>query len=325
MLEVVAMKRTNIFCCALVIVCRILTKMKPLYILPFDHRGSFITMFGFRKDALTPETRRILTDYKHVIYEGFLKALAQGVPKDTAAILVDEEFGARIQEEARAENVIRLLPVEKSGQELFDFAYGPSFGEHVNRFKPDYVKALVHYNPRGDAQTNRTQCERLKTLAAFCAANGYRFLFELLSPPTPDDLAKCGGDAQRYDREERFNVMREAIRELQECGIEPDVWKVEGLNDEQQMSAVVGEARRDKREKVGVVVLGRGEDEAKVRVWLSVATRVPGIIGFAVGRTVFRDPLLAFHQKQISRDAAATAIGEKYKSFADLFERAQHD
>lgn len=310
-------------CCAAIAVYHILIGMKSLYILPFDHRGSFITMFGFRKDALTPDTRRMLADYKHVIYEGFLKALALGVPRDVAAILVDEEFGMRIHEEARAAGITRILTVEKSGQDIFDLEYGAAFGEHIDRFRPEYVKVLVHYNPHGDAEANRVQREHLKTLNNFCTANGYKFLFELLATPTQDDLTKCGGSTERYDREGRWNVMIEAIRELKDRGVKPDIWKIEGLEDPQQMAAVVTEARRGNETSVGVVVLGRGENEAKVKTWLSVAAGVSGIIGFAVGRTVFKEPLLALHAKRISRDAAVEAISTKYKSFVDFFETAR--
>ena len=39
-------------------------------------------------------------------------------------------------------------------------------------------------------------------------------------------------------------------------------------------------------------MLGRGENDQKVREWLGTARKVPGFIGFAVGRTVFWDPLV---------------------------------
>ena len=122
---------------------------QKLYILPFDHRASFAQMFGFfEKESL--EEASIIADYKHIIFEGFLLALEMGVPKESAAILVDEQYGAKIQEEARSLGITRILTTEKSGQDEFDFEYGHDFRYHIEKFKPDYVKVLVRYNPAGD-------------------------------------------------------------------------------------------------------------------------------------------------------------------------------
>ena len=67
---------------------------RPLYILPFDHRGTFQkNMFGW-SGAMTPEQTAKIADMKTVIYDGFKEALAGGVPQDKAGILVDEQFGA---------------------------------------------------------------------------------------------------------------------------------------------------------------------------------------------------------------------------------------
>lgn len=298
-------------------------KKEKLYILPFDHRGSFIKMFGFDEKNLTAEQTTTLSDYKHLIYEGFLRALDLGVNKDFAAILVDEQFGAKIQEEARELGVTRILTVEKSGQDEFDFEYGEQFGQHIDKFKPDYVKALVRYNADGDPEINQRQIARLKILNDFCHERGYGFLFELLAVATKEQLVQCGGDSDMYEKTCRGEVMAESIRELQNSGVEPDVWKLEGLTDFEQMRAVVEQSRVGGRSSVGVVVLGRGESEEKVRQWLQVAASITGVIGFAVGRTVFKRALMEHEQGQTSREEAADIIAKNYKSFVDLFEASR--
>ena len=279
---------------------------QKLYILPFDHRESFVQVFGFLEDGeVTPEEASIIADYKHIIYEGFLLALEMGVPKESAAILVDERYGAKIQEEARSLGLTRILTTEKSGQDEFDFEYR-DFMDHIERFKPDYVKVLVRYNPEEDKELNLRQIVRLKTINEFCRENQYKFLFELLVRPPSD-----------------AKIMLASIKELQDHGIEPDIWKLEGLENFDEMRRVVEQARSGGRNEVGVVVLGRGESDAKVRVWLTVAAKIPGVMGFAVGRTVFKQALLDYHQGTIKREAAARAIAQNYKSFVDLFENAQ--
>src|SRR5215469_11265627 len=104
---------------------------QPLYILPFDHRGSFETgMFGW-KGALSPEQTAQIAATKQVIYEGFLAAVAAGVPRERAGILVDEQFGAGVLHDAITRGYITACPAEKSGQEEFDFEYGDQFAEHI--------------------------------------------------------------------------------------------------------------------------------------------------------------------------------------------------
>ena len=295
---------------------------KKLYILPFDHRGSFIKMFGFDPAHVDETATAVLSDYKHIIYEGFLMALEQGVPSHAAAILVDEQFGSRIQNEARERGVTRILTIEKSGQDEFDFEYGDDFAEHIEKFSPDYVKVLVRYNTGGDTQGNKKQIEKLVMLSAYCHKEGYKFLFELLVPATSEQLASCGGSEDVYEKTMRAGLMRSAVRELQADGVEPDVWKLEGLESSEDMGSIAEAARSGGRNDVGIGVLGRGESDEKGRVWLGASARVDGVIGFAVGRTVFKEPLLHYHEKHATREETAHTIADNFKRYADLFESA---
>ena len=296
--------------------------MNSLYILPFDHRSSFFKMVSVDGDQLTPEIIEQLRDYRHLVYEGFLQAIKMGAPKQSAAFLTDEQFGARILEEAKTAGITCILTTEKSGQDEFDFEYGEDFRAHIDKFKPDYVKVLVRYNPGGDQELNKRQTTRLKQMSDFCHGNGYKFLFELLVPATAEQKKECQDTGQDYDTTIRYLGMLGAIDELQDAGVEPDIWKIEGLESFDQMSAVINKTRSSGRDKVGVVVLGRGESEEKVRIWLTVAAKIPGVAGFAVGRTVFKQPMLEFAQKKITREQAVSQVARNYKSFVDLFESA---
>src|SRR5260370_25911767 len=106
---------------------------KPLYILPFDHRGSFQTkMFGW-KGALSPEQTAEIAAAKQVIYDGFKAALAAGVAKAKAGILVDEQVGAAILRDATKDGYSTACPAEKSGQDEFHFEYGDDFTKDIER------------------------------------------------------------------------------------------------------------------------------------------------------------------------------------------------
>jgi myo-inositol catabolism protein IolC len=295
---------------------------KPLYILPFDHRGSFQTgMFGW-KGSLSPAQTAQIAAAKQVIYDGFKAAVTAGVAKERAGILVDEQFGAAILQDAAKHGYHTAAPAEKSGQDEFDFEYGDDFARHIETFNLTFCKVLVRYNPEADKDMNARQTRRLRQLSEYLHHTDHKFMFELLVPATPEQLQQVGGDRKRYDLERRPALMVRAIRELQEAGVEPDIWKIEGLDRREDCVQVVETARRDGRDDVGCIVLGRGEDEAHVHTWLTTAAGVPGFIGFAVGRTTFWDPLIAWREQRSSREAAAAEIARRYRQWVDVFAKA---
>jgi 5-dehydro-2-deoxygluconokinase len=295
----------------------------PLYILPFDHRGSFQTkMFGW-KGALTAQQTAEIAAAKRVIYDGFLKALSEGVPQARAGVLVDEQFGAEVARDATKHKMTLAMCVEKSGQDEFDFEYGEDFAKHIEAFNPTFSKVLVRYNPEGDAAMNARQSARLKRLSEYLHKTGRKFMFELLVPAEKAQLDRLGGDKKAYDRDVRPNLMIRAMETLQDAGVEPDVWKIEGLDKREDCVRIVQTARRAGRGEVGCIVLGRGEDDKKVVEWLRAAASVPGFIGFAVGRTTFWDPLVAWREKKLPRTEAVSKIASNYKGWVDQFEKAE--
>lgn len=131
---------------------------KELLILAFDHRGSFTEkLFEIKNRQPTAAERVQIEDAKKIIFEGFISALEKGVPKDIAGMLVDEEFGKEVLLEAKKRGYTFAMPVEKSGQDEFDFEYGADFGKHIQEFDPTLVKVLVRYNTESDATTNKRQ------------------------------------------------------------------------------------------------------------------------------------------------------------------------
>jgi myo-inositol catabolism protein IolC len=296
---------------------------KPLYILPFDHRGSFESkMFGWREPLSEQQTADIATA-KQVIYDGFKAAVAAGVPKEKAGILVDEQFGAAILRDAAANGFAFACPAEKSGQEEFDFQYGEEFARHIEDFNPTFCKVLVRYNPEGERDLNQRQAARLKRLSEYLHSRGRsRFMFELLVPAEKAQLDRLNGDKRAYDLDLRPKLMVQAIEQLQDAGVEPDVWKIEGLDRRSDCENMVAAARRGGREQVGCIILGRGEDDKRVHEWLSTAAGVPGFIGFAVGRTDFWEPLVEWRGGKTSRESAVAEIASRYEEFVGIFEKA---
>jgi myo-inositol catabolism protein IolC len=302
--------------------------MKPgydqqLYILAFDHRGSFQKkFFGIEGDP-DPEQTAMIADAKHLIFEGLQQAVTAGADASLTGVLVDEQFGGSVPEEARAQGLKLAMPAERSGQSMFDFQYGEDFGKHIESFDPDFTKVLVRYNPDGGAAANSEQLTKLKRLSDWLHQHERKFLFELLVPAEDQQLQAVDGDSERYDAELRPELMRRTIAAIQDAGIEVDIWKIEGVDERSDCEMLVAQARAGGREDVVCVVLGRGADDAKVDHWLTQAAPVDGFIGFAIGRSIWWEPLKAYVDGKIERAAGARKIAENYLRFVAVYERAK--
>jgi 5-dehydro-2-deoxygluconokinase len=295
-----------------------------LYILAFDHRGSFQKkMFGIDGDP-TPEQTETISDAKHLIFEGMRVASERGVDAQSVGVLVDEQFGGSIPGDAKAEGLKLAMPVEKSGQDEFDFQYDSEFGAHIEQFAPDFSKVLVRLNPEGDDEVNQRQLGRLKELADWLHEHGRKFLFELLVPAEKHQLESVDGDSDRYDAELRPELMRRAIEQIQAAGVEVDIWKIEGVDKREDAEMLVKQTRTGEgRQGVVSVLLGRGASDDKVDHWLRQAAPVEGFVGFAIGRSIWWDALKGFLDGSLERDAAADQIAENYLRFIRVYDEAE--
>lgn len=292
-----------------------------LFLLAFDHRGSFKSkMFGI--DEATAVDIARFEAAKHLVWAGFEAASEAGLPAG-AGILVDEEMGADVARAARAAGVPFAMPVEKSGQDIFDFEYGDEFAAHIEEFDPTFAKVLVRWNPDDAADMKALQSERLARLCDWLHAEGRLFLFELLVPASTRQKELAAGDADAYDREIRPALMLQTIEELRTAGVEPDIWKIEGIDSSDDCRLVADLVRSGGRDRVACVVLGRGADEAKVGHWLSAAAPVAGYAGFAIGRSIWWDAVAAWRDEKITPAESAARIGHAYRRFIDVYQTAR--
>ena len=290
-----------------------------LYILSFDHRGSFKKgLMGIAGEP-TQEQHGRISDLKTLIYDGFERAIADGAPRESCGVLVDEEFGAEIARAARGAGFTLAMPVERSGQDVFDFEFGEEFAEHIEAFDPEFAKVLVRYNPDGDGQLNHRQAERLARLSGWLHAHDRKFLFELLVPATAAQLEQVAGDQDAYDRDLRPALVVRTLAELQGAGVEPHIWKIEGLEAREDCERVVDQAQAHGRNHVRCVVLGRGADLARVAHWLTVAAPVAGYVGLAIGRTIWSEALSEHQASPLAREAAITQIAANYRQMIDTY------
>ena len=285
--------------------------------LAVDHRRSIRGLFGIEGAPDERESARIAAA-KILIFEGLLVAGSR-LDHGVAGLLVDEQFGAEVLDLARGERVVAAVACERSGQAEFQFEYGEGFGAHIERFDPGLVKALVRFNPDGDRELNRRQAERLCELSDWLGERDRDLLFELLVPPEPEQLRAAGGDRDRFDADLRPELVRRAVIELQDAGVEPAVWKLEGIEDRSGCELVAAACRRDGRDDVGCLILGRGADPAKVEHWLRVAAPVAGFEGFAIGRTIWWDAIASYLAGEVDRPGAVAAIAARYRHFVEVY------
>lgn len=286
---------------------------RRLYLLAFDHRGSFEQLVG---DAA------LVAGAKRLIWDGFLLAVSEGVAAECAGILVDAQYGADVAQDAKAAGFVLAMPAEKSDHAEFQFEYGDRFSEMIEQFDPDFTKVLVRYNPAGDEELNTRQTERLRELSEWLRKHRRRLLFELLVPPELSQLDRVGGSGERFDVELRPELMVEAVSQLRAGGVEPDVWKIEGVDDPEACRAFVRHVRRDGRDAVSCIVLGRAASDDKVGEWLRVASSVEGYTGFAIGRSIFVDAVRAYASspENFDHEAAVASIARNYRRFVELYE-----
>jgi len=291
--------------------------------LPFDHRDSFEhRLFGFT-GALDSEEKSQIIDAKRLIYEGFLLALESAVPRDAAAILVDEQFGRDVLRDATARGLMTACPVERSGEREFTLEYGDDFAAHIEDVDPTFCKALVRYNPEGDVELNRRQTERLHRLSDYLSRQDRAFLVELLVPAEPYQLAQVGGDQDAYDSTLRPGLMLRAIEDFHRRGIEPTIWKMEGLDSTIACQHVADAALGGGRSHVRCIVLGRNAPQDRIERWLRAAAAIPAFIGFAVGRSTFVEALRAWRDRKVTHSQAVLEIGLGYGRWTRTFIEAQ--
>jgi len=280
--------------------------MSHLFILPFDHRHSFTRDILGISDDISEEQREEVKELKKIIYQGFLSVWEVSAYKEELGILVDTTFGSDILHDAKSKIIITAVPIEKSGRAIFEPEI-ENWQEQVVALDPTYVKVLVRYNP-ANTEENKKQLEALKKVSVWCVEQKRKLLFELLVPPSESQKNNAS-----YDAKVRPLLTKQAIEEISTC-VHADIWKLEGM-EQDAWEAVLSVVAEDAK----VIVLGRGEDTTKVEGWIQKAKTSEKIIGFAIGRTIFYEAIVAYHAKKISKEQCSTVIAEKLTHFIALW------
>jgi myo-inositol catabolism protein IolC len=281
-----------------------------------DHRESFgRTLFGVKDDKPDAYQRGAMEAAKRLIYAGLASALDR-LPCGQGGVLVDERYGTAVIEAAHSGGVVLAVPVEHSGREWFELEWGQDWLRHVAETRPDFAKVLVRDNPAFPREQRDRQLGSLRQVSDALAKLGVPLICELLVPATESQLAAAGGHADAYDRDIRPGLVVRVIADNQAAGVEPSIWKVEGLETADAARAVVAQMRAGGREHVDAIVLGRDAPAERLDHWLAVAAPVDGFVGFAIGRSIWEEPVADHNQGKISDDEAVARIAGRYLGFA---------
>lgn len=295
------------------------TAADPLLILAMDHRESLGKgVFGVVDDAPTPDQSFAIETAKRLTYAG-LTAVRDQLSAGRAGVLVDERYGSDVITSAKADGVVLAIPVEKSGREWFTLEYGEDWTAHVRGNDPAYVKVLVRDNPDFDDTHRKAQLADLAELSAGLDSLGVPLLYELLVPGTDEQKAGVGGDADAFDRDIRPELVTRVIADNQQAGVEPTIWKIEGLETTEAAREIVRQIRSGGRGGIDAVVLGRDAPFERLDHWLSVAAGVEGFVGFAIGRSIWQDAVTAHFKGEIDEAAAIGQISANYLHFAEHY------
>ncbi|PZF60304.1 DUF2090 domain-containing protein [Curtobacterium sp. MCBD17_034] len=297
----------------------------PVFILAMDHRDS-LAKHTYRIASGQPDDEddiQRIRDGKMLVYRGLLDALTRGADRERTGVLVDERYGAEVARAAKAAGLQLAMPIEASGHDFFTFEYGDGddglWMQHVEEFDPDHVKVLVRDNPDLDADERRGQAERLAGVTSTLRDAGRSFLLELLVPGTDEQKASV----EDYDRDLRPSLTVDVIGFLQEHGVDPDIWKIEGLDRREDAERVVAATKQGGRDSVQCVILGRDASEDALDHWLSVAAPLDGFVGFAIGRSIWEQPLGDVLDRGLAEEDAQDLIAVTYLRFVEAYREAR--
>ena len=292
-----------------------MTATTPLLILAMDQRDSIEQKLYELDHVPTPEESAAIAANKLLVYRGLLDAVAQLPEGARPAFLVDEQYGASPAVLAAADDRVALaMPLEASGREWFDFAYGHDWRQHAEFFGADHAKVLIRDNPGLDRDAREQQAHRVAEVAAWSDTGTHQLIVELLVPATDADLAQVDGDTDRYDRELRAGLTVQSMEFLQDRGVDPAIWKIEGLAEREDAERVAAAARRGDRSAT-CIVLGRHAPQDQLDQWLRTAAPVEGFSGFAIGRSTWWDALEDRIAGRIDDDEARRRVAANYLHF----------
>ncbi|MEE4803105.1 5-dehydro-2-deoxygluconokinase [Pseudomonas alliivorans] len=274
---------------------------KQLFIFAFDHRGQLVELaqqagrdlssIGKIKQLFVQAVDRVESDLRN-----------RGIEADVG-LLADQRFGQDALNAATGRGWWVARPVEIQGSRPLAFEHGRSIGSNlINWPQEQIIKCLVQYHPDDEPMLRLEQEAQIKALYDASKVSGHELLLEIIPPKDHPSTYP--------------DVMLRAFKRLYNLGIYPAWWKIEAQTAEvwQQLDALIEE--RDPYCR-GVVLLGLNAPVENLAAGFAAARDSRTCQGFAVGRTIFREPSRAWMAGEIDD---ATLVARVQSTFNWLIE-----
>lgn len=288
----------------------------PMMVLAVDHRFDLFTeLLSASPVHPAAAERERAASLKQVVFEALLKAIENGVPKSQAAVWTDSDLGESILLRGRGVNLNTMMSVERARVAEFRFEDALGFSDRLSSLGVTYAAARVPYNPGEESQVNEAQQRKLRRLSEICRSSGLKLTLELVMGPTQAQLDQSAS-VEAWDAEIRPGLIVQAIRELQDAGIEPDLWALRGIDNAAAMATATAQARVDDRKAGVLFTLGDNFSDASnmEQDLINLAARTPGCQGLLIGPAIYASDLGAYDAGKIERDEASSRIAERYNS-----------
>jgi len=289
----------------------------PLYMAAFDHRGSLRRALRRIGADLGPARR---SELKLTIWRGLKTALPRVVERASVAILIDRG-NEPVARDAEAAGVPVALALEESGSDTLRGDTAPFLlrGE-LRSLRRGFGKALMRWHPHDPAGRKRQQLAVLRELSDITSDSGAELLLELLIHPRPPQ-GTGASSAHQWEDSVLPGLQQAAVAEVLDSGISPALWKLEGHSNARaaaRMDTLVGSARPD----ASILILGGGTDIGGLQQAFSCRAGNERFRGFAVGRSIWQEPILALCSREITQTEAQDKIGDNFLAVVDAFESA---
>jgi 5-dehydro-2-deoxygluconokinase len=279
--------------------------LRTVYMLAGDHRWQWEEWCDANGVA-----RQRIPEVKELIVDAFLAARVQSpqVAID-GALLLDTQYGAAAIARAIREGVTIGSPAERAGS----FPLEWPAADFSSRLPGAFAKVLVKDRPDYDPAIRASQRDKLLELQRWCRAHRRQLLIEVLVPRQDE----AGED---FEERGRPLAIASAIRDAYAAGIEPEFWKIEGTTSAD--GARIVDTAIAERPHSRLIILGKNADPALIGRWFASAAACPTAAGFAIGRSVFWKPCVAFLQGTATAEQAVAAMIETYLALVEAWNRA---
>lgn len=259
-----------------------------IFSLAFDHRRQFAELAGTNNgDARIGTFKRLMA-----------RALL-AVPPEHSGAIIDDRYGFDALTDLTGTGRWLARPVEAAGSRPLDFEAGRNLQTALRTWPTEHViKCLVSYSTRDPHDLQRSQNEKLLDLQQAVFATGHRWLLEVIPP----------------DFEADPGLVVSAVEELYRLGLRPDWWKLPPLSDDDAWKEISDVIRRHDPQCGGVVVLGYERPQQELFASFESALRSGSAIGFAIGRSVWREPAADWFSGKIDDPATIEQIASHYRS-----------